>query len=130
MNAPHTALSSRRDLLLQEAEEATTIDYVLDENGEIEMFQSKDGPVPHMNWKSGFSLNGEWIFVYGMTEEQADTVLEAIDHISFILNGGTREQIINIILEEMSTYLKGDKALEEVTSIIQNRLTVLVNESL
>ena len=130
LNTPPTYLSSRKDLLLQEAEEAMTIDYVRDENDELVMEQSEDGPVPIMSWKIGYDLNGEWYFVYGMTEEQADTVLEAIDHMSFILNGGTREQIINIILEEMSTYLKGDKTLEEVTSIIQNRLTVLVNENL
>ena len=115
---------------MQEAEEAMTIDYIRDENGEIKMFSSTDGPVPVMIIKESFRLNGEWVDVYGVTEEQADTLLEAIDHVSFILNGGTRAQVINIILEEMSTYLKGDKTLEEVTSIIQNRLTVLVNENL
>ena len=130
LNTPLTYLSSRKDLLLQEAEEAMTIDYVRDENGELVMVQSEDGPVPDMYPKIGYDLNGEWYYVYGMTEEQVDTVLEAIDHMSFILNGGTREQIINIILEEMATYLKGDKTLEEATSIIQNRLTVLVNENL
>ena len=130
LNAPLNYLSSRRDLLLQEAEEATTIDYERDENGEIVILQSKDGPVPSMYKKTWYQLNGELFPVYSMTEEQADTLLEAIDNMSFILNGGAREQVINIILEEMATYLKGDKTLEEVTSIIQNRLTVLVNESL
>ena len=130
LNTPPRYLSSRRDLLLQEAEEAMTIDYVRDENGELVMSSSENGLVPNMHWKAGYNLNGEWYYVYGMTEEQADTLLEAIDHMSFILDGGTREQIINIILEEMDTYLKGDKTLEEATSIIQNRLNVLVKESL
>ena len=129
-NVPYSYFPNRRDLILQEAEEMMTIDYVRDENGEIVMEQSKDGPVPAMNTKFVFRLNGELFPFYGMTEEQGKTVLEAIDHMSFILNGGTREEIINIILEEMFTCLKGDKTLEEVTSIIQNRLTVLVNENL
>ena len=126
----YTFYPSRRDLFLQEAEEAMTIEYMRDENGEIVMRQSEDGPVPIMIRKPSYKLNGEWVEVYGMTEEQADAFLETIGHMTFILNGGTREEVINIILEEMAPYLKGDKPLEETTSIIQNRLTVLVNEGL
>ncbi len=39
------------------------------------------------------------------------------------------EKIIHIVLEEAESYYTGDKSLEEVTELIQNRAQLLLNEA-
>ena len=38
------------------------------------------------------------------------------------------DSIVNIVLEEAGSYYNGDKSLEDVTEIIQNRVSTLVQE--
>lgn len=75
-------------------------------------------------------VDGERIPYYYMTEEQADTVLNAIASIDFTPEREEEEEIIDIIMEELSAYLHSAKTLEEVTQIIQNRVQMIVQETL
>ena len=49
-------------------------------------------------------------------------------HTDFSLRGGVQEDIIGIIAEEAESYFNGDKSLKEVTKVVQNRVSTLVQE--
>ncbi len=61
-------------------------------------------------------------------KEQADAVLHAIETADFEPLSTTEKMIINIVAEEAEGYYAGDKSLEEVTEIIQNRAWLLLQE--
>ncbi len=84
-----------------------------------------------------YVAKGTWVvYMYGKwqeietTQEQVDGVLEMMEHMHYSVEGGVRSGIIDIVLEEMGSYLSGDKTLDEVLPLIQNRAQILVNEGL
>ena len=60
------------------------------------------------------------------TKEDVDAIKSMIDEVSgvYVYN----EEIMNIIQEEAEAYFEGQKSLEEVTGIIQNRVKLYVSE--
>ncbi len=71
---------------------------------------------------------GYWYEYDCAAPEEVQGVEEMIAHTDFSLRDGVREDIIGIIAEETESYFNGDKSLEEVTKVIQNRVSTLVQE--
>ena len=71
-------------------------------------------------------LAGPEIYAYEFTEEQLAEVT------SFMENGSTVSgcplEIRGIIREEVQAYFYGDKSMEEVSEVIQNRVQIYLNE--
>ena len=120
----------RRDLLEGILEEAVTPEYwVID--GEVQLGQ--DGS-PEEKWKWQFSYqNAEGDVVECIydcaTQEETDGFLDMIEYMDFSLDDYLQSEVTGIIAEEMGGYFSGDKALEEVTKVIQNRVNTLVQEN-
>ena len=59
----------------------------------------------------------------------ADALMEQIEGMDFRPRSAAEEQIIEIVAEEADIYYKGDKSLEDVTAVIQNRVELLLKET-
>ena len=69
----------------------------------------------------------DMIYVYAMTQEQADQILELLDNVSGI-EGGYDEGLINIIIEGAQSYFDGMGTAEDAARIIQGKAMLLVSE--
>lgn len=113
---------AQKELFVQMLEEQMTPEY-------YERKNPKQGEEPiEIRAKSSFVMDGEAIDYYYLTPEQAELLQDIAEHTAFSLNGGVRAEVINIIMEEMDGYFKGEKTLEETTTVIQNRVQILVQE--
>ena len=83
--------------------------------------------MPKMTW--GSSMGGEQfsVEVYAATQEQVDRVREMIE----TTQSGERmnQEVLSIILEEASGYFSGQKSVEDVASVVQNRVQLYLNET-
>ena len=116
--------SSRRDLLDKMAEEAMEVEYFRDENGKIE--ESSDGPRRRVKWRR--YVDGRLEDCYNLSQKEADEVLEFLGSLDFAPRSAREREILRIITEEMESYQKGYKSMEEVAAVIQNRAEVLLQE--
>ena len=121
-------LPTRRDLLSEITTYLTTSEYEKDEEGEVIVWESTGEPA--LTVKEWIYVLGESIPLYSLTSEQADEVLRMIEAIDFTPRGGLRSEILGILLEELTPWLKGEKNLEEAVHILQNRVENLVRERL
>ena len=71
----------------------------------------------------------DYMDYYYVPKEQADAVMNALESADFRPMPEEKEQIIRIVAEEAKSYFRGDKTLEEVTKIIQNRAQILLDET-
>ena len=119
---------TRRDLLLESIQEAATKrEKVVEVDGKIITPLDMNGE-PVLERKFTYSLNGEIFDCYYITEEQAEELLGMIESLDFKPLGGSKEEALQIIREELSDYQSGNKTLEEVTDIIQSRVALLLSE--
>lgn len=116
--------SIRRDLLEKMLKDYAVQEYVKEENGEIMMTQKG----PRLLVKGRRLQNGEIVDYYSIPREELDNLMNLIEEIDFAPRGGSVNEVLVIIEEEMEGYLKGDKTLKEATEIIQNRVQILVQE--
>ena len=65
-----------------------------------------------------------------ITEEEIEKFYAIIDEADFTSRNGIREEIINIVVEEMSLCLSSDKPYEEAAAIVQNRVKNMVQEEI
>ncbi len=119
-------IPSRRDWLESRMEEDMTQEYYRTEAGEVVMDQ---GGEPLKKDKGGLVVDGEIIPYYAATQEQEDLFLEMIDHTRFYTQNATEQNVLAILQEEMSYYVRGEKTLEDVTDVIQNRVNLLLKEA-
>ena len=74
------------------------------------------------------NLNNEFVPLHAATQEEVDIVLEVIENIDF--TQASSLEVGSILGDELETYYNGQKSLEEVTQIINNRVQLMVNERL
>ena len=96
--------------------EAMKQEFYTDENGN-QVEQSKGG--------IGYG-NDEMIEIYAVTEEQKDIFMELL-HSTTKVNSYD-ENIMNIITEETGAYFAGQKTVDEVVKVIQNRANLYIAE--
>lgn len=114
-----TAFPSHRDALEAVLNASMEARYKEDENGErIEI------PVYTVSYYTADGAALETAY-YAATREEVDTMKELIFSItnSEVIN----QEIQNIIMEEAEAYFNGQKSLEEVVSIMQNRVQLYLD---
>lgn len=105
-------------------EDAMTVEYEKDENGEYVLDEKGE--------KKPVSIGGFWqedgteVQVYAMTQEQADKLWEAVTTCDKVLEQD--DAIYNIVFEQAQAFYSGQKTAEEVARLIQNKVTIYVNE--
>lgn len=73
-------------------------------------------------------VGGAFADLYAISQNQADAILEAIEKADFTPLSESEEKIVQIVAEEAESYYNGDKSLEEVTDVIQNRAELVLKE--
>lgn len=77
--------------------------------------------------KSSVIFEGETpINIYGITEEQENCLLQIIDDAS--VSSAYDSTVHSILLEEAEQYFSGQKDLEETSEIMQNRISIYMEE--
>lgn len=118
-------LSTNKDTFNKDKEEATKIEYILDENGEPMLDENGE---PMTYGKGGIGYGDDWEYEYHATTEEEVARLEAlIASAKPSLN--TDDQIINIINEEAAAFFKGQKSAADVAGVIQSRVKIYVDEN-
>lgn len=75
------------------------------------------------------TLDGEQVPVYVTSREMAEKLMSLLESADFTPESGLRNMVVSIVLEETEPYYTGDKSLEEVIGIIQNRVHLLLKEN-
>lgn len=104
--------------IMEAYEDATTPEYMESlRNGE-----------PVMLEKGRLPIGDQLVPYYVIPKEQADTILDIMENADFRPRTEEEEMILKIVADEAESYYHGDKSLEEVTRLIQNRVQVLLDE--
>lgn len=121
-------LPSRKTALDKRMEELTTPDYVLDGEGNPQMDQNGNPLViPRITL---LGVGDGRVEVDYMTQEQADQVYQVIAATDFTPRDNIREEILDIIVEEISPCLTGRKTFQEAAEVVQNRVQNMVWENM
>lgn len=124
----YSTLPVRKSILQEQMEELMTPDYALDINGE-KMLDEKGEPVvfPKLLF---YGIGDGKVYLDYMTREQMDQVLEVIYSAEFTWRDSLRKSVLEIIVEEMSPCLSGQKSFEAAAEVVQNRVRNLIGENL
>lgn len=116
-----------------EADKAKALDvkYLYDENGEI--MKDEDGNPMYENAGGGWSMIGddgeEWNYVYRpVTKEEADMVDKLLEKAT-VINVSMDTELNKIITEEAQYYFQGNKSVDDVANVIQNRVNLYLKEN-
>ncbi len=127
----YASMPTRRDLLEEVLEDAMTPWYV--KIGDEISLDEAGNPIMLPKWTTSFwNLHGEYVwesYEYA-TKEEVDGLIELISQADFSPEDGLETAVMDIIAEEAGSYLDGSKSLEEVTKIIQGRVSTLVQENM
>jgi len=72
--------------------------------------------------------DGSLVHFNSIDKDQGDAILNVIKTADFSPLSEKEKMVIRIVLEEAEGYYQGDKSLEEVTRLIQNRVQLLLDE--
>jgi hypothetical protein len=64
----------------------------------------------------------------GMTEAERDSLLAWIDNASGPGGSENTSEVISILLEDAASYISGDKTMDEVLEIMENRMQIYLSE--
>ena len=83
--------------------------------------------MPKSTWASNMGSDNFTVEVYAATEEQTNRMMEMIE----TAQTGERmdQEILSIIMEESSGFFEGQKSVENVAEVIQNRVQLYLNET-
>lgn len=120
-----SGFSTRKDTFEKQAEKATKIEYMLDENGQRVL--DKDGnPIP-AGGTSLISMDG-WEYTYHIPSEEDVEVVRELMAVAKPASF-SNEEIINIIKEEAAPFFKDQKSVDDVVNVIQSRIQIYVSEN-
>lgn len=123
---------TRKSLYEKQKEKATKVEYILDENGDP--YLDENGEPIIAGAGGGWTMHGEdgdsWSFEsHPVTQEEAATVEELLsDAVFFSYNFD--EELMEIISSEAKVYFQGDKSVDEVAGVIQNRVSLYLKENM
>ncbi len=118
--SPNGGFPILKSALEKQFEKDMEQEYIKDENG-------SQREMPKSTWMR--SLGGEefTVEVYSANEEQVARVREMIETAQNEESMNT--EILNIISEEASGYFEGQKSVEDVAAVVQNRVQLYMNEN-
>ena len=115
---------SRKSKLDEMAKKAVTIEYWTDENGQPVLDENGD-PI-EIGVGGSIGYQDGWSYTYRKaTQEEVDLILQLIDNAKPISLGIM--QVLDIIDEEAAGYFEGQKTVDEVVNVIQNRVQLYVD---
>lgn len=101
------------------------VEYFKDESGEL-ILDENGNPIP-MNG-GGTIGYGDWEYTYrACSQEDADLLLSLVNGATQTYNYET--DIFNIILEDVEIFFNNQKSVDEVASVIQNRVNLYLTEN-
>ncbi len=115
---------SRKEKLDEMAKKAVTVEYMTDQNGDLVL----DGNGDPIETGSGgmISYSDGWSYTYRKaTQAEVDLIMQLIDKAKPVNLGST--QILEIVNEEAAGYFEGQKSVDEVAKVIQNRVQLYVD---
>lgn len=113
--------------LEESMEEAIAVKYVLDEKGEI--YLDENGEPVVLGNTSSVQYGDGWSYTYHTpTREEAELILSLLKDARPVFEDSGNE-IRNIIVQEAEAFFQGQKSVEEVSKIIQNRVKLYVEEN-
>lgn len=115
---------TKKTKLDEMAKEAVTVEYWTDENGNPVLDENGDPIEIGIGGMVGFEDG--WSYTYRRaTQEEVDLILQLIDQAKPVNLGIT--QVLEIIDEEAAGYFEGQKTVDEVAKVIQNRVQLYVD---
>lgn len=114
-----TGFSSRKADLEERLEYYQQVEYDKGPNGR---------PIPKETFYS--DEDGEYHYIYSISAEQASRLREMLESVDFRPRSSVATAIIDIIVEETQSFYNGDKSMEEIIEIIENRANILVQEAM
>lgn len=115
--------STRKSILDRKMEEAVTVSYYLDDEGNP-LLDADGNPVPEF---LGGTSEYDYEYTYRTaTEEEVQYTRELIESASKVQ--ATDSKIMEIIREEAQPFFQGQKSAEEVADIIQRRVQLYMDE--
>lgn len=102
---------------------AMTVEYEYDKEGNLK-YDKAGNPVQKVKTQYGhYDFNAD---IYALTEEELEGFYELLKH---AVRGNSESMIIQIVIEEVSPFLSGQKTAEEVAAIIQSRVQLYLDEN-
>ena len=111
--------------LEERLKEAMTVEYVKDENGKFAVDENGER-IPLAKFGVWSEELNEPIYIYSITQEQADKVMDVIQSTTRLYDEDTT--ILDIICELTDAFFAGEKTAEETARLIQAKLSIYVNE--
>lgn len=116
---------SNKDDMQEMIDEALTVEYLTDENGELVL--DEEGNPISMGSGGGIGYD-DWSYTYhDTTQEEVDLLLEIISEATPTSN--VDDQITSIISEEAAPFFAGQKTVDDVAGVIQSRVQIYINEN-
>ena len=117
-------LPSNAEVFNERLKDVMTVDYQTDENGQplLDENGNKLTNPKAIYWGN----DGEQYTIDAMSQEQADQVMALYNSIHTM--NGSNDAIYNIVTEEAGAYFAGQRSLDDVAGIIQNRVGLYVAE--
>ena len=107
-----------------QAAKAMEQEYATDANGN-QVLDENGNPIPIST--GGMSYGNEpMIELYAVTQEQYDAVMDVINSTTSYLDYDLN--VLDTISQEAAAYFSGDKTVEEVSKLIQNRVSLYMQE--
>lgn len=107
----------------------SVIDKLCEKQMEEEFEEDETGNVKEKS-KGSWSFQDYTIEYYAVTGDEADRFKELLQKIGNSMEKGSDYRLLEIVQEEAKTYFEGQKSLEDVAEIIQNRAQNYVNEKI
>lgn len=112
---PNYAFSIDRDVFEGQMKDAEKVQWYTDRSG-----RRQEAPI------MSYEMGGEQVDVYAARPEDTDSLRKLVEGAATVKRGDM--SILRIMQEEAAYYFAGQKSLEEVLDIIQNRIRLLKEE--
>lgn len=119
------SLSSRKDIFDEKAEEAMTIQYQEDADGNA-ILDEEGNKIPIARYGRWNEETGETEEIYAIEPEQIEQLRELIA--STDRKADYNSDIFEIVSEEAAAFFQGQKTAEDVAKLIQSKANIFVNE--
>ncbi len=118
-------LASRKDIFDEKAEEAMTVQYQEDADGNA-ILDEEGNKIPIARYGRWNEETGETEEVYAIEPEQIEQLRELIASTDKKANYDS--DIFSIVSEEAAAFFQGQKSAEDVAKLIQSKANIFVNE--